>query len=196
MPRTTWRRASGKSAAAMPLEVQRAIELLKEHQEPFPVMLIDRAYALVDLNEGARRLLATVTDADPIGLNVARLTFDPEGAQPAIVNFEEVGRTLLWRIQREVLADPDHQPLRRLFESLARMPTVGEEWRRADLSTPSPPAIVVHFRAAGLDLRFVTVITAFQAPQTVLLDELRIETWYPADAETDAICRALGQRSS
>jgi hypothetical protein len=41
------------------------------------------------------------------------------------------------------------------------------------------------------ELRFVTTITAFQAPQTVSLDELRIETWYPCDAATAAACRAL-----
>ena len=180
--------------AAMPSEVSRAIELLKAHQEPFPVMIVDRAYVLVDLNEGARRLLAMVMgDTDPIGANMARLTFDPEGAHPKIVNFDEVGRSLLWRIQREVLADPDHRPLRELFESLAQMPTVGEDWRRADLGMPSPPVIGFHLRAGDLDLRFVTVITAFQAPQTVLLDELRIETWFPADTETDTICRQLAE---
>lgn len=178
--------------AAMPPEVARAIDLMKAHQEPFPVMIVDRAYVLMDLNDAARRLLSLVMgDAEPLGTNMARLTFDPEGAHPAIANFDEVGRALLWRIQREVLADPDHGPLRALFESLAQMPTVGEDWRRADLATPSPPVIPVHIRARDLELRFVTVITAFQAPQTVLLDELRVETWFPADEPTDAICRAL-----
>ncbi|MBO6934880.1 MAG: helix-turn-helix transcriptional regulator [Deltaproteobacteria bacterium] len=193
-------RAAGHAAAypepgaidAMPAEVAGAIELLKAHHEPFPVMIVDRAYVLMDLNESARRLLSMVIgDADAIGTNMARLTFDPEGARPAIVNFDEVGRALLWRIQREVLADPDHQPLRELFESLLQMPTVGEDWRRADLGTPSPPVIGVHLRAGDVELRFVTVITAFQAPQTVLLDELRIETWFPSDPQTDAICRQL-----
>lgn len=179
---------------AMPPEVRRAVELLKAHQEPFPVMVVDRAYALVDLNHSARRLLSTVLgDADPIGTNMARLTFDPEGAQPAIVNFDEVGRALLWRIQREVLADPSHEPLRELFESIAAMPTVSEDWRRIDLTTPSPPVIGVHLRAGPMELRFVTVITAFQAPQTVVLDELRIEMWFPADAATDAACRRLAE---
>ncbi len=177
---------------AMPPEVEQAIALLKTHQEPFPVMIIDRAYVLMDLNQSARRLLSLVMgEVDPVGTNMARLTFDPEGAHPAIVNFDEVGRALLWRIQREVLADPDHRPLRELFESLTEMPTVGDDWRQADLGTPSPPVIGVHLRAGDIELRFVTVITAFQAPQTVLLDELRIETWFPADAASAEICRRL-----
>lgn len=45
--------------------------------------------------------------SDPIGRNLARLMFDPNGAQPFLANFDVVRRQLLWRIQREVLSDPD-----------------------------------------------------------------------------------------
>ena len=41
-----------------------------------------------------------------------------DGAQPAIVNFDEVGPALLWRLQREVLAEPDDGPLRDLLDEL------------------------------------------------------------------------------
>jgi hypothetical protein len=37
------------------------------------------------------------------------------------------------------------------------------------------------------------MVTALQAPQTVMLDELRIETWFPSDAATADACRALVQ---
>lgn len=35
------------------------------------------------------------------------------------------------------------------------------------------------------------MVTAFQAPQSVLLDEVRIETWFPSDIATADACRAL-----
>jgi hypothetical protein len=73
------------------------------------------------------------------------------------------------------------------------MPTVSAGWRDADLSVPASPVLVVHLRAGGLDLRFLTMVTALQAPQTVMLDELRIETWFPSDAATADACRALVQ---
>ena len=126
-----------------------------------------------------------------LGLNLARLTFDPNGAHPSLANFDEVGRQLLWRIQREVLEDPDDGEMQRLLDDLLAMPTVDADWRQVDLQVPSDPALVLHLRGDGLDLRFLTMITAFQAPQNVALEHLRIETWFPYDDATADACRRL-----
>lgn len=166
----------------LPPEIERALALMKAHHEPHPLLVLDRGYRIVDLNEGAAALLRLMEPgAEPRGLNLARLTFDPRGASAWIVNFEEVGRALLWRIQREVLADPTDRVLGRLLEELLAMPTVSPGWRRVDLSVPSAPALLVHLRRGELDRRFLTLMTSFQAPQNVAVDELRVETWFPAE---------------
>ncbi|MFK7987720.1 MAG: helix-turn-helix domain-containing protein [Sandaracinaceae bacterium] len=179
----------------LPDQVAHALDLMKSHHEPFPLVVINRTYDVVDLNQGALGLfgavMPNVAKAGLEGLNLARMSFDPKGAHGALVNFDEVGRLLLWRIQREVLADPDDAGLRGLLDALLAMPTVSADWRDADLTEPASPALIVHLRAGAIDLRFVTLITAFQAPQAVLLDELRIETWFPADDTTADVCRAL-----
>jgi hypothetical protein len=54
--------------------------------------------------------------------------------------------------------------------------------------------LVVHLRVRGVDLRFMTMVTALQAPQLVRLDDLRIESWFPIDAATADACRALSVR--
>ena len=190
-----------ESDDALPPAVTDALRLLKAHHEPYPLVVVDRAYRVRDLNDGAARLLSTLLGADPtepghdtvagLGLNLARLTFDPDGAQPLLANFDRVGRELLWRIQREVLADPDDGEMHQLLDELLAMPTVDPDWRRVDLSVPSDPALVLHLRAEGLDLRFLTMITAFQAPQNVAVEHLRIETWFPYDDATAEACAAL-----
>ena len=184
---------------ALPDEISAAVQLMKDHHEPFPLVVINRSYDLLDANVGAMALFGAVIEGfgeagasgESPELNLARLTFDPAGAQKALVNFDEVGRDLLWRLQREVLADPDDGPLRDLLDELLAMPTVADDWRDADLTVPSSPALIVHLRAGGLDLRFLTTVTAFQAPQAVQLDELRIETWFPVDGATADACRRL-----
>jgi len=179
----------------LPDEVSHVLELMKAHHEPFPLLVMNRAYDLLDLNAGARALFHAAMPESGFAsggpMNLARLTFDPAGAQAAIANFDEVGSALLWRIQREVLADPDDGPLRALLEDLLARPSVDEHWRDADLSVPSTPSVEVSLHVGDDVLHFMTMITALQAPQTVALDELRIETWFPTDATTTDACRHL-----
>lgn len=190
-------RASGHPAryatesAALPAVAVRALELIEAHAEPFPVVTVDRTYEVLRANAGARALLAALVPDAAGPLNLARATFDPAGAHPRIANFDEVGRSLLRRVQREVLAAPDDGALRELLDDVLSQPTVPGGWRTIDLDQPSDPALVVHLRLGADDLRFVAVITAFQAPQSVALDELRIEQWFPVDDATAAACRRL-----
>lgn len=193
-----------ESAETLPAAVLGALALAKAHHEPFPLVVVDRTYDVVDLNEGAQRLFgallgpgaiapAPATEQAGAPVNLARLTFDPAGAQPLIVNFEQVGRELLWRIHREVLADPGDGELRALLDDLLAMDTVGPAWRHVDLLASSDPTLVLHLRTDGHDLRFVAMVTAFQAPQNLLVEQLRIETWLPADEETARACHRLAE---
>lgn len=200
----TMLRAAGHDAAyddaqaTLPSTAQRAIDLMKTHQEPYPLIVMDRAYTIRDLNQGAQSLLAALLEgregggvSPGPGFNLARLTFDPQGAHPYIVNIDEVGRDLLWRLQRQVLQDPDDGPLRGVLDDILAMPTVESDWRAIDLSVPADPALVVHLRAGDVDLRFVTVVTAFEAPQNAAVEDITIEAWFAVDDATADMMRAL-----
>lgn len=201
----TMLRAAGHEAAydddraTLPVTAQRAIDLMKTHQEPYPLIVMDRDYTVRDLNRGAHSLLSVLfaandhADAVGAGLNLARFTFNPQGAHPYIVNIDEVGRDLLWRLQRQVLEDPDDGLLRGVLDDILAMSTVQSDWRAIDLSVPADPALVVHLRAGEVDLRFVTVVTAFQAPQNAAVEDIAIEAWFPVDDATADVMRALAE---
>lgn len=190
-----------ESADALPAVVADALALLKAHHEPYPLVVVDRTYRVLDLNQGAVSVVGAVLGHEGMArqleggepLNLARLTFDPHGAHRHIANFDQIGRELLWRIQREVLADPDDGEMQELLDDLLALPTVHADWRQADLLVPSDPALVLHLRTDALDLRFLTMITAFQAPQNVAVEHLRIETWFPCDDQTADACRRLAE---
>lgn len=179
----------------LPEAVQSAIDLMKEHHEPFPLIVVDRSYRVLDLNRSAASLLASLLrDPDQLSgddLNLARFMFDPDGGHAIIENFAEIGREILWRLQREVLTEPDHGPLRELLDEILAMETVDPAWRETDLTAPSAPTVEARLRVGDEIWSFVLLITAIQAPLTVALDELRIELWFPADEQTAAGCRAL-----
>lgn len=185
--------AEPRPGAALPESVAEAVAVMKAHHDPFPLIVINRTYDLIDLNTGAMALFgALVPDLGAAmagGLNLARLTLDPAGARPAIANFDEVAAALLWRIQREVLEEPDDGPLRALLDELLAVETIDPAWRDVDLTVPSQPMVMVHLKQGPLELRFLTTVTAFQAPQNIQVAELRIEAWYPADEVTAEACR-------
>lgn len=90
-----------------------------------------------------------------------------------------------------VLVGPADTEMCDLLDELLAMPTVDPDWRHVDLAIPSEPALVLHLRSGDLDFRFLTMITAFQAPQNVAVEHLRIETWFPYDTTTADACRAV-----
>ena len=179
----------------VPAAVRSALEVMKRHHEPFPLVVLDRAYRVLDVNAGAARLLtALLPGADVLGgdgVNLARFTFDPDGGGRVLVNHAAVARELLWRMQRELLADPDNTPLRELLDELLASDDLDPDWRRPDLTAPSAPSLELEVRVGEQVWRFVVMVTAILAPQEVALDELRIESWFPADDVTAAGCTAL-----
>ncbi len=176
----------------LPASVTDALRLMKEHHEPYPLVVVDRLYNIVDTNTAGVLMLDFLLgeDREPRP-NLARLTFDPGGVQPFLVNFDEVGRELLWRIQREVLAAPQDTELRSLLDELTAMPSVHAEWRTVDLSSPAQPALIVHLNKDGVEARFITTVTVFQAPQNLAVDGLQIESWFPADDQTSELFKML-----
>ena len=49
----------------------------------------------------------------------------------------------------------------------------------------------LHIRVGELSLSFFTTITTLGTPQDLTACELRIETYHPANAETEALVRAM-----
>ena len=185
----------------LPEEISHALDLMKRHHEPFPFIVLDAHYDVLAINQGTMRLFSLAMpdlfaamhergshpgEERTNELNLVRLTFMPGGPHQWIVNFDDVGRALLWRLQREVLAKPEDAALRALLEETLALPTISPDWREVDLTRPSLPLLLLHMRVGQEEIRFVTLVTSFQAPQSVLLDELRIETWFPADDESAA----------
>ncbi|HEX6674989.1 MAG TPA: hypothetical protein VF486_08180 [Actinomycetes bacterium] len=48
------------------------------------------------------------------------------------------------------------------------------------------PVIPVAFRKDGLDVSYVSMVTTVGTPQDVTAQELRIESFFPADEATEA----------
>lgn len=151
--------------------------------EPYPALLVDRHWTMIDANEAVAPLTAGCAAwlLDP-PVNVLRLSLHPEGMAPRIRNLAEWRTHVLHRLDEQAAHTADPR-LRELHAELAGYPG-GETGER-------PGGLVVPLRYD--DLSFFSITSVLGTPLDVTLDELAIESFLPADAATAA---ALGRRRS
>lgn len=167
-----------------------ALERMLAKHEPYPMFVMNRRYDILRCNHGAARMLRHL-NVDPAARpNAYRLLFDPALGRPFVADWPRAGRALLSRLHREALHRPEDGSLHELVEALLAYPDVPETWRQPDFSIPNLPTYALQLDMGGQALRFLTTVTAFNAPSNVTLEELRIESWFPLDPATDAVCAA------
>lgn len=176
--------------------VRQALELMLRHHEPYPAVVVDRAWNLKIPNASALRLFSLLGNLDEIWArvcpdgdrNLLKLTLHPQGMRPAIVNFEEVARQMIVRTQHESL---EHPHVADVLDVILRYPDLPERLRSVDLPAMPLPVLPTHLRANGLEIRLFSMLTTFGTPQDLTTDELRVESFFPADAASESLLRAL-----
>jgi transcriptional regulator with XRE-family HTH domain len=170
--------------------VREALHLTLQHHEPYPAMVVNRQWDMVMSNGPADRFLALLGPLDEVwqrvdasgGRNVMRMTFHPEGMQPRLKNWPQVATSLLTRLQREVAADPTHQALRQLLADVSAFPGVPVSWRHQAWDQAMPPPIFpLEVDLGALTLKVFSMVSTFGTALDVTADELRVETFFPAD---------------
>jgi transcriptional regulator with XRE-family HTH domain len=161
--------------------VRDAVRQLLAAHEPYPAVVVDRGWNLVDANASLSLLTDLVAPellAPPA--NVLRVTLHPDGLCRHIANLPEWRTHLLTRLRRQVEITGD-EDLAALLAELRAYPGAG-----AGPEQPAAGEIVVPLRVrtpAG-ELAFLSTIAAFGTPLDVTVAELSIESFYPADAAT------------
>jgi transcriptional regulator with XRE-family HTH domain len=175
-----------------------ALDRMLATHEPFPMVVMDRHYDVLRTNDAGTRMMSRIL-AEPQALgtpiNAFRVLFDPRLARPFIQDWERVAHGLIASLYMESLQHPGDEGLAELIRSLHEYPNVPEAWRQPDPSRPVDAAFSVVFERDDLHLAFLTTVTRFNAPTNITLEELRIESYFPLDDETEAVCRALAEKN-
>jgi transcriptional regulator with XRE-family HTH domain len=180
-------------AAPEMAQVQRAVNCILGQQEPYPAIVIDRHWNLLMANLGAQRLFRFLLGATPTEPNILRLVFREDCLRPLVRNWEELAEDLVRRVQQEAALSPLDEITNGLLEELLASPGVPAHWQHGDPESPASPLMTVVLRKANVELRFFSTFTAFSTPRNVTLDELRIESSFPADEATASFCRSLAE---
>ncbi|WP_343227595.1 MULTISPECIES: helix-turn-helix domain-containing protein [Rhodanobacter] len=180
--------------AAPALERMRhAVELILAQQEPYPAFVLDRQWNVLMANGAAMRVNRLLMDGrESRHANLLHQVFDPEDFRPVIVNWPAVAEKFLHHLHAQIAAAPTDPVPRRLLGEIARYPDVPALGALHDGELPAP-VLTLEFRSRAGELRFFETITTFSMPHDVTLQELRIESAFPADAHTAAVCARLAR---
>lgn len=166
--------------------VRSALRRVLTGHEPYPAVLVNRWWELVDANTGIALLTAGAARTllkPPV--NVLRLSLHPDGMAPRIANLAEWRAHLLARLQRQAAATGDAR-LAELHQELLGYPG-GESGSPATTDVVGP----LRYRHDDQELSFFSITAVIGTPMDVTVQELAIESFYPADEATAAALQAL-----
>jgi transcriptional regulator with XRE-family HTH domain len=192
-------------------QVRAAVEIILRSNEPRSAIAYDRHSNIVMANDAFVRFLTITLGKPPRGLtplqvsepprlNVLHLVFDPEQVRRTIVNWEVIAKSLLNEAYRR-LAWARDDTLKKLITEILSYPGVPARWREPDLEAPHDLILPMELNLDGKIARMFSTVTTVATPNDVTLQELHIEAFYPADAETELMLQTYrspgtGRRSS
>lgn len=172
-----------------------AVDAVLAGHEPYPAVAVDARWDLVSANQAMTRFLGAVPRAlRTPRLNMLRAALHPEGLAAQLRNYEQ------WRAH----------VVRRIRRQLERTAACGLAELLAEISGyPVPPgaaagpgvddtfdAMVPMVLATEFgELRLSYALSVFGAPRDVTIDEIAIESFFPADAATQEILWSLSTRT-
>jgi transcriptional regulator with XRE-family HTH domain len=159
--------------------VRQAIDLILNGHDPYPAVVIDRAWEMLGANRAVALLIAGVAPElmEP-PVNVLRLSLHPDGVAPRIANLGEWRGHLLDRLDRQIALTGD-PALAALRDEVSAYP--GPEHARG-----AEPEIAVPLRLSTDlgELSFISTVATFGTAVEITASELSIESFFPADEQT------------
>jgi transcriptional regulator with XRE-family HTH domain len=170
-----------------------AVDFLMAQLEPYPVLVLDRYWNTIKMNAGAKRVFSLFSGCDSgTPHNGVRLVFQPHGLRPFIENWEVVAARIIRRVHREAVTNPSDETMKCFLDELLSYPDVPSRWRMLDLDGTPPPFLTINYRWKNSTLRLFSALTTLGTPLDVALQELRIESFFPADEATRTVLNRLG----
>lgn len=175
-------------------EVRRALTHLLEASHPNPALVVNRRYDILLANSAAVEFFSFFAPNWKGKNNMAQLIFAEQGLKPAVVDWPAVAAYLIKRLRAELGEGTDAQDL----ELLTIVNSVEAEL--AEREAPAAPAtplehvlIPVTLRRGDAEANIFTAITTLGTPVDITLQELRIETFFPADEPSRRFLLQLSQ---
>jgi transcriptional regulator with XRE-family HTH domain len=163
--------------------VRGAVSRLLASHEPYPALVKDRYWNVIDRN---RSMVMLSEGVEPELLeppvNALRMALHPKGLAPRIINLADWSGYLLRRLDHQILVTGD-AALVALAEEIRSYPGV-TEYSGVDSGGEERVVVPLQLRGNGVDLCLLNMVATFGTAVDVTAEELVIESFYPADEVT------------
>jgi transcriptional regulator with XRE-family HTH domain len=167
--------------------VRDALRRVLAGHDPYPAVVVDRWWDMVDANDSLGLLLDGVAPellAPPV--NALRVSLHPDGVAPRIRNLGEWRGHLLDRLRRQVALTADER-LAELYDEVSGYAGPEEEGPR---DPGGEIAVPLRIAAGDRELSFFSTISTFGTAVDITVAELSIEAFFPADAATAQVLQS------
>jgi transcriptional regulator with XRE-family HTH domain len=161
--------------------VRQSLQALVDAHQPCPALVVDHAWNLVLANDAAFVMAGDMPDdlmSDPI--NIIRLLMHPDGLRSRMTNFSDYSAHVMHRLHRQERSTGD-AAISELIRECESYPGVG---RPGNTHAPIEPVMPIRMSIDGVALSFFTIVSTLGTPYDVTLDEIMIESFFPADEVT------------
>lgn len=173
-------------------ELSNAVALLLDHMAPNPALAADRHWNLYQANTPMRCLFAALApeaagDVAAGPRNLMQWIWQPDGLRRCCRNWSEIA-PWIWRQLSDDAADAGSAELDALLARHAS--EVDVPGAQVD-GAPMPAMLPLVLELGGSELCLLSLIARFGSPSSATAEELRIETFIPADADSRQRLEAL-----
>lgn len=172
-------------------QIRDALEFMVEAHSPYMAVVVDRWWNVLLSNRSAAMFAAMLIDPAALGLappfNLMRATFHPEGLRSHMVNWDEAGPILLGLFDQAASRQPSDDAFCAFVDEIHQL--AGP----LTLSPPQPNRLLVPvtYDIEGREIRLFTTIASIGGANDITVSEILIETFWPADEQSDEAWRAL-----
>jgi hypothetical protein len=154
--------------------------------EPYPAFALDRYWDIVLWNRPLAALLEGLTcEGKSIDqINALDLVFQPGVMREQFLNWEEVANAVLRRLHRQVVRAGTDERLQQTWSRVQASPGVADLIRVGLTEAPPPALVPMKVQQGDQILTWINTLAVFGATGDVTLDELVVESFFPADDET------------
>lgn len=152
-----------------------------ERHAPYPGLALDRVWRIVKMNEPAAKLFAPLQLSE--GQSLLDLITNPM-MEEVVENWPQVAHFTALRLRAESSANGGIPELEAAIEHL-------KSFVKPSTDAPLAPSVPTVYKFGDQRLSMFGTIAQFSTVADETLDDLKIELFFPADSQSEALLKAL-----